>query len=102
MDAVLPFAPGAVPPDHEHVNIEQSYVLEGTLLDKEGPVQSIACKAGEFIWREAGSRHTACGPDGALILATFQVPNKFFEADRRAVDASVQDWDERAPSGISW
>jgi anti-sigma factor ChrR (cupin superfamily) len=94
MTALMRFAPGAVLPDHEHVNIEQTYVLEGSLVDKEGPAQGIACKAGEFIWREAGSRHAAWCPDGALILAIFQVPNKFFEADGRVVDASGQDWDE--------
>ena len=29
MTALMRFAPGAVLPDHEHVNIEQTYVLEG-------------------------------------------------------------------------
>jgi len=52
MTALMRFAPGAVLPDHEHVNIEQTYVLEGSLVDKEGPAQGIECKAGEFIWRE--------------------------------------------------
>ena len=51
------------------------------------------CKAGEFVWREAGSRHVAWCPNGALILAIFQVPNKFFEADGVVVDAAGQDWD---------
>jgi anti-sigma factor ChrR (cupin superfamily) len=59
MTALMRFAPGAVLPDHEHVNIEQTYVLEGSLVDKEGPAQGIECKAGEFIWREEGSRHVA-------------------------------------------
>jgi hypothetical protein len=27
------------------------------------------------------------------MLAIFQVPNKFFEADGRVVDAAGQDWD---------
>jgi hypothetical protein len=36
MTALMRFAPGAVLPDHEHVNIEQTYVLEGRLVDKEG------------------------------------------------------------------
>lgn len=94
MTALMRFAPGSVLPDHEHVGIEQSYVIEGALVDKEGPAKGIACKAGEFIWREAGSRHAAWCPDGALILAIFQVPNKFFEADGRVVDAAGQDWDE--------
>ena len=56
MTALMRFAPGAVLPDHEHVNIEQSYVLEGRLVDKEGAAKGTECKAGEFIWREAGSR----------------------------------------------
>jgi anti-sigma factor ChrR (cupin superfamily) len=94
MTALMRFAPGAVLPDHEHVNIEQTYVLEGSLVDKEGPVEGMACSAGEYIWREAGSRHAAWCPDGALILAIFQVPNKFFEADGRVVDAAGQGWDE--------
>ena len=87
------FAPGAVLPDHEHVNIEQTYVLEGSLVDKEGPAKGIEFKAGEFIWREEGSRHVAWCPQGGLMLAIFQVPNKFFEADGRIIDAAGEDWD---------
>ena len=88
MTALMRFEPGAVLPDHEHVNIEQTYVLEGSLVDKEGPAEGIECKAGEFIWREQGSRHVAWCPQGGLMLAIFQVPNKFFEADGRVVDAA--------------
>ena len=84
------FQPGAVLPDHEHVNIEQTYVLEGSLVDKEGPAKGIECKAGEFVWREQGSRHVAWCPEGGLMLAIFQVPNKFFEADGRVVDARAR------------
>jgi anti-sigma factor ChrR (cupin superfamily) len=43
-------------PDHKHVLIEQTYVLEGSLVCGEGE-----CKAGEFVWRPAGSRHEAWG-----------------------------------------
>src|ERR1700757_2424842 len=92
--ALMRFAPGAVLPDHEHVNIEQTYVLEGHLVDKEGPAKGIEAKAGEFVWREAGSRHVAWCPQGGLMIAIFQVPNKFFEADGRVVDAAGHDWDE--------
>ena len=62
MTALMRFAPGAVLPDHEHVNIEQTYVLEGRLVDKEGPAEGIEAKEGEFIWREPGSRHSAWCP----------------------------------------
>ena len=69
--------------DHEHVKIEQTYMLEGTLVDKEGPVAGLSVGPGEFVWREAGTRHVAWTPEGGLMLAMFQVPNKFFEADGR-------------------
>ena len=39
--ALMRFAPGAVLPDHEHVKIEQTYVLEGRLVDKEGPAAGL-------------------------------------------------------------
>jgi anti-sigma factor ChrR (cupin superfamily) len=87
-------APGAVLPDHEHVLIEQTYVLEGSLADKEGPDAGIEVGAGEFVWRPAGSRHTAWSPQGGTFIAIFQIPNKFFEADGRVTDAAGKDWEE--------
>lgn len=58
--------PGGVIPFHEHPEIEQTYMLEGRLVDDEGE-----CTSGNFVWRPAGSRHTARAPDGALFLAFF-------------------------------
>jgi anti-sigma factor ChrR (cupin superfamily) len=84
---LLKMDPGAVLPDHEHVLIEQTYVLEGSLVCGEG-----TCKAGNFVWRPAGSRHTAGTPDGGLMLAMFQVPNRFFEAGGETRDMLNQDW----------
>jgi anti-sigma factor ChrR (cupin superfamily) len=94
MTSLLRFAPGAELPDHEHVNIEQTFVLEGSLVDKDGPAAGIACKKGEFIWREPGSRHSAWTPEGGLVLAIFQVPNKFFEQDGRVTDPTGRLWSE--------
>jgi anti-sigma factor ChrR (cupin superfamily) len=94
MTALFKFAPGAVLPDHEHVGIEQTYVLEGHLVDKDGPAQGIEARKGEFIWREAGSRHSAWAPEGGVLLGIFQVPNKFFEADGRVTDPAGKIWDE--------
>ena len=91
--ALMRFAPGAVLPDHEHVKIEQTYVLEGRLVDKEGPCAGLDVKKGEFVWREPGSRHVAWTPEGGLMLAMFQIPNKFFEQDGRVTDANGQDWE---------
>ncbi|MFQ5954358.1 MAG: cupin domain-containing protein [Kiloniellales bacterium] len=71
---MLRMAPGASLPDHEHVRIEQTYVLEGRLVDDEGE-----CTAGNYVWRPAGSRHIAHTPDGALLLAFFLKPNRFYD-----------------------
>src|SRR5438132_12192664 len=91
--ALMRFAPGAVLPDHEHVKIEQTYVLEGRLVDQEGPAAGLEVRPGEFVWREPGSRHVATCPDGGLMLAMFQIPNKFYERDGRVTDANGQDWE---------
>jgi anti-sigma factor ChrR (cupin superfamily) len=66
-------APGAVLTDHEHTQLEQSWVLQGSLVDHEGEVT-----AGNYVWRPAGSRHTAHAPHGALVLGFFLQPNRFF------------------------
>ncbi len=73
MTALFRWQPGSVLSDHEHVEIEQSWILEGSLVDEDGEVT-----AGNFVWRPAGSRHVARAPKGALILGFFLKPNKFF------------------------
>ena len=75
--ALMRFAPGAVLPDHEHVKIEQTYVLEGTLEDHEG-----VCGPGQFVWRPAGNRHEAVAPNGAVILGFFLKPNRFAAGEK--------------------
>ena len=89
---LVKMAPGAVLPDHEHVQIEQTYMLEGMLEDKEGPDAGLAVGAGDFVWRPAGSRHSAWCPEGGLMLAMFQVSNKFYERDGRVTDITGGDW----------
>jgi anti-sigma factor ChrR (cupin superfamily) len=91
LTVLLRMAPGVKLPDHEHVEIEQTYVLEGSLHCHEGE-----CRAGQYVWRPAGSRHEAwAGPQGGLMLAMFQVPNKFFSADGRVTDVLGNDWNFR-------
>jgi anti-sigma factor ChrR (cupin superfamily) len=65
-------APGAELPMHEHVDLEQSWVLEGRLVDHEGEVT-----AGNYVWRPKGSRHMARAPEGCLVLGFFLRPNRF-------------------------
>ncbi len=90
LTSLLKMAPGARLPDHEHVDVEQTWVLEGSLECAEG-----RCAAGDFVWRPAGSRHEAwAGPEGALLLGMFKMPNRFFEKDGRQLDFLGQDWEQ--------
>lgn len=90
LTVLLKMAPNARLPDHEHVLIEQTYVLAGTLICGEGTVTP-----GNFVWRPAGSRHEAwAGPEGNLSVAMFQLPNKFFQADGRELDFLGNDWNQ--------
>ena len=79
---LIRMAPGAELPDHEHVLIEQTYVLEGSLVDKEGPDAGTEVKAGEFVWRPAGSRHSAWAPKGGTFLAHIPDPEQVLREGR--------------------
>jgi anti-sigma factor ChrR (cupin superfamily) len=59
---------------HEHVEVEQTFVLRGSLVDEEGEVT-----AGNYVWRPKGNRHIARSPDGALVLSMFLKPNIFLD-----------------------
>jgi len=74
LTALFRWGPGTTLPLHEHVEIEQTYVLEGSLVDEEGEV-----RAGDFVWRPRGNRHVAHSPNGALVLAVFLRPNIFLD-----------------------
>ena len=92
--SLMKLDPGAILPDHEHVLIEQTFVLEGTLVDRDGPEACLEVGPGGFVWRPAGSRHSAWSPGGCVTLAMFQIPNRFFEADGSIVDLLGRDWGE--------
>ena len=72
LTALFRWQPGTVLAMHEHVEIEQSYVLEGEFEDDDG-----VYPAGNFAWRPKGHRHIARSPKGALVLCFFLKPNKF-------------------------
>ncbi len=76
LTALMEWDAGTKLPLHEHVRIEQTYVLRGSLADEEG-----VATAGNFVWRPQGSQHVASAPDGALILAFFLQPNRFFGSE---------------------
>jgi hypothetical protein len=66
MTALFRWQPGAELALHEHVEIEQTFVIEGSLVDDEGEVT-----AGNYVWRPKGNRHIARSPNGALVLSMF-------------------------------
>ena len=73
LTALFKWAPGSVLPLHEHVEIEQTFVLEGSLEDEDGVVT-----AGNYVSRLPGSRHVARSRTGDVILAFFLKPNVLF------------------------
>lgn len=95
LTALLKMDPGARLPDHEHTLVEQTFVIEGRLVDLDGPDAGLEVGPGEFVYRPAGSRHSAWTPEGGLMLAIFHVPNKFFEADGSVVDLIGNDWGQK-------
>jgi anti-sigma factor ChrR (cupin superfamily) len=71
---LLKFAPGAKTPLHEHTGLEQTFVIEGGLVDHDGAVT-----AGNFAWRQAGSVHQATAPGGSLHISFFTRPNRMLD-----------------------
>ena len=61
--------PGAGIREHTHEDLEQTYVLEGSLVDDEGE-----CTAGNFVIRAKGSRHAPTAPNGCTMLVFFLKP----------------------------
>jgi anti-sigma factor ChrR (cupin superfamily) len=76
LTALFRWAPGTELPIHEHVEIEQTFVLEGSIVDDEGEVT-----AGNYVWRPKGNRHVARAPKGALVISFFLKPNKFLDGE---------------------
>ncbi len=64
--------PGAHLPFHKHPELEQAFVLEGSMYDHDG-----MCRAGEYVWRKAGSLHENRSDTGAVVLAVYRKQNIF-------------------------
>jgi anti-sigma factor ChrR (cupin superfamily) len=80
LTALFRWQPGSELSLHEHVEVEQTFVLEDSLVDEEGEVT-----AGNYVWRPKGNRHTARSPKGALVLSMFLRPNIFLTGDKEGV-----------------
>jgi quercetin dioxygenase-like cupin family protein len=60
MTCLLKLGPGASLPMHVHAELEQSYVLAGSITDHDGTAH-----AGDYVWRKAGSVHENRSDTGA-------------------------------------
>jgi len=69
MTILTRLAPGAGIPFHVHEDMEQTYIIEGSLVDDEGEVA-----AGQFVVRAKGSRHAPVAPNGCVMLVYFLKP----------------------------
>jgi anti-sigma factor ChrR (cupin superfamily) len=63
--------PGSGIQAHVHEDLEQTFVLEGSLVDDEGE-----CTAGNFVIRAKGSRHAPKAPNGCTMLVFFMKPTE--------------------------
>jgi anti-sigma factor ChrR (cupin superfamily) len=71
LTVITKLAAGAGIPEHTHEALEQTYVLEGSLVDHEG-----TCTAGNFVVRAPGSRHAPTAPNGCTMLVFFMKPTQ--------------------------
>jgi anti-sigma factor ChrR (cupin superfamily) len=76
MTCLIKLDPGAHLPMHKHPELEQAFVLEGSMADHDGK-----CSAGEYVWRKAGSFHENASETGAVVLAIYRKPNMFVGKD---------------------
>ena len=80
MTCLLKLEPGAYVPFHKHPEVEQSFVLEGSVEDHDG-----VATAGDYIWRKPGSLHDNKSPNGAVLLAVYRKPNIYYGAAGESV-----------------
>src|SRR6476619_5207778 len=75
--ALFKLDPGAVWPLHEHAALEQTYVIEGTIEDREG-----VSGPSQTVGRTAGNQHEAVAPNGAVLLGFFLKTKRFAYGER--------------------
>lgn len=64
--------PGSTSQAHEHLGLEQFYVVEGELIDNDGTVYS----AGDLVCLDEGTQHSSTSPKGCLLVVHIEVPEK--------------------------
>ena len=64
--------PGARSEAHEHMGLEQFYVIEGELIDNDGTVY----RAGDLVCLDEGTQHSSTSPNGCFLAVHIEVPEK--------------------------
>jgi len=70
---LMRMAPGAVLPDHEHVQIEQTYVLAGKLVDRKGRTPGSRLPRRICLAPRLAAATSRVAREGGLMLAIFQI-----------------------------
>jgi anti-sigma factor ChrR (cupin superfamily) len=73
--ALLRYAPGASVPRHAHVDYEHILVLTGSQRDERG-----VYPAGTLLVHGAGTSHTVASDEGCVVLAIWNAPVQFDDA----------------------
>ena len=99
MTCLLKLEPGAYVPFHKHPEVEQSFVLEGSVEDHDG-----VATAGDYIWRKPGSQHDkapcahcSCALENGTVIAS-TVSVDISAAFRASVFVSTSE--QSAPDGL--
>lgn len=66
---LMEVSPGAYAPLHDHEEIEQIYVLQGSFYDQDNTYG-----AGDYVVRAPGAAHTAGSEEGAMVLLFYSAP----------------------------
>lgn len=75
MTCMIKLEPGAYIPFHMHPELEQAYIISGSMYDHDG-----IARAGDYVWRKPGSKHDNTSEEGAVILAVYRKPNLYYNA----------------------
>lgn len=89
--AIVEVGPGAVLPEHQHVNEQFGMVIEGSVLFRVGDETRTVEPGG--IWRIPSQKpHTLTGgPDGAVVVDIFSPPREDWAA-RECLDPRPTQW----------
>ena len=80
MTCLLKLGRGACIPFHQHPEIKQTLVLEGSIEDHDG-----MATAGDYTWRKPGSLHGNKSPRGAVLFAVYRKQNLYYHTAKEAV-----------------